>query len=156
MHNKIYRESQSFVTWWLLLLLFVLISVEAFDSYSFYQEHGTWEFSVGIYIIIGVALATSFMRLQTIIDDDGIEITFIPFAYKKKWNWDDIGQSYIRTYGLMDFGGWGYRISGEGKAYNTKGKYGVQLVLKNGSRIMIGTQCPEEIKTYLKKSDENL
>ncbi len=156
MKNKIYRETQSFITWWLLSLLLVLISVEAFDSYSYYKEHGTWNFSVGIYIILGVAIAISFMRLHTIIDNEGVEITFIPFAYKKKWKWDEIGQSYVRTYGLMDFGGWGYRISGEGKAYNTKGKYGVQLVLKNGSRIMIGTQHPEEIKNYLKKDEEKI
>ena len=150
MNHKIYCETQSFITWWLLSLLFVLISVEALDSYNYYQEHGSWHFSVGIYIILAVAVAIFLMRLHTIIDDEGIEITFIPFAYKKRWKWDEVDQSYIRTYGLMDYGGWGYRISGEGKAYNTKGKHGVQLVLKNGSRIMIGTQHPDKIKSFLK------
>jgi len=156
MNGKIYRESQSFTTWWLVLLFLGLIAMEGYDSYRYFIEQGSWHFSSGIYIILILAVAMFVMRLHTTIDEDGVEITFIPFAYKKRWLWDEIGESYLRTYGLMDFGGWGYRLSSEGKAYNTKGKHGLQLVLKNGSRIMIGTQKPEEIEQFLKKLGMNL
>ena len=150
MNSKIYKESQSFMTWWLLLLFVGLLCLEGYDSYRYYLIHGSWHFSTGIYIILGIALVMSFMRLHTIIDEQGIEITFIPFAYKKRWAWEEISEAHMRTYGLMDFGGWGYRVSSEGKAYNTKGKHGVQLVFKDGKRIMIGTQRPEEIERFLK------
>ena len=34
-------------------------------------------------------------------------------------------------------------------AYNVKGKMGLQLVLKNGKKILIGTQKTEELKQIL-------
>lgn len=150
MNDKLYKESQSFITWWMILLLLGLVGLELYDSYRYYLEEGSWHFSIGFAFILIIIVATALMRLHTVMDKDGIEITFIPFAYKKRWKWEEIEQSYVRTYSLTDFGGWGYRISSEGKAYNTKGKYGVQLILKDGSRIMIGTQNPEEVKLFLK------
>ena len=46
---------------------------------------------------------------------------------------------------MKEFGGWGIRVAGDGRAYNAYGNQGVQLILTDGSRILIGTQRPDEL-----------
>lgn len=153
--NNIYKENQNFWTWWLGLLLLGLIGLEAYQSYVVYKESGELALGVGFWIMLSVTIAFLLLRLRTTIDERGIEITFIPFAYKKRWQWDEIGKVYVRTYSLTDFGGWGYRLSSQGVAYNTRGKNGIQLILRNGSKIMIGTQRPDEVKELISKYATN-
>ncbi len=43
----------------------------------------------------------------------------------------------------------GIRYGPKGTAYNVSGKIGLQLELKNGKKILIGTRKPEEIENLL-------
>ena len=53
---------------------------------------------------------------------------------------------YTRTYSPMrEYGGWGIRFGKSGKAYNIKGDEGLQLVFKNGKRLLIGSQKSQEL-----------
>lgn len=55
----------------------------------------------------------------------------------------------MRTYSpLSEYGGWGYK-GGLGKAYSTGGRQGLQLVLANGDRLLLGTQRPAEMRLIL-------
>ena len=98
-------------------------------------------------------------RLISRIDKDGITVRFIPFHFKQiKYNWIDIESCEIRKYNpIFEFGGWGIRYGFKGKAYNIKGNKGIQLRLKNGRRILIGTQNSVEverlIRQYFTKTD---
>ena len=49
----------------------------------------------------------------------------------------------------MDYGGWGIKYGLKGLAYNISGNFGIQLELKSGSKILIGTQKPDEVKKLL-------
>ena len=140
MRNNVYKESQGFMTWWLGVLLVAIFSYEVYKNYHL---------GVAFWILLIVIVGFLLIRLHTTIDSEGIQITFIPFAYKKKWLWNEMDEVYVRKYAITDFGGWGYRISGEGTAYNTKGNIGIQMVLKNGKRILIGTQYPDDVKGIL-------
>ena len=151
MMNNIYKEKQSFWTWWLCIILFAFFGYELFGVFSAYIDSGVLSFGVGFWIMLIIIVGFVFMRLTTTIDSKGIEITFIPFAYKKRWQWTDVDQVYVRTYSLKDFGGWGYRISSQGVAYNTRGKNGIQIILKEGTRVMIGTQKPELLNEVIAK-----
>ena len=74
-------------------------------------------------------------RLRSRIDAQGIHVRFAPFIIREKtWGWEDLEEVYVRRYSLWDYGGWGYRFSGAGTAYTTKGKYGIQMVLKKGNK----------------------
>ena len=42
------------------------------------------------------------------------------------------------------------RIGGKGKAYNVRGRYGIQLELIDGSKILIGTQKTEQAKEVVR------
>jgi hypothetical protein len=145
MRNSVYTEKQSFWTWW-LILLFVLVWMKKLQS--IYVSN--WKIDNSSYVELGILLCVflflAFVRLHTKIDEKGISIKFFPFVRKKTWLWEDIDDLYIKEYSITDYGGWGYRVGKNGTAYNTKGKYGLQLLLKNGARLMIGTQNHEELQ----------
>lgn len=93
-----------------------------------------------------------FTRLRSRIDEEGIHIRFFPFMWKEKtWRWDEIGDAYVKRYSPWEYGGWGYRFGRGGTAFTTKGSYGIQLVVRrNGAKMLIGTQKPEEVNEILK------
>tara|TARA_R110002051_G_scaffold101478_1_gene172292 strand:- start:11577 stop:11909 length:333 start_codon:yes stop_codon:yes gene_type:complete len=100
-------------------------------------------------------------RLKTIIDEIGIHYQFTPINFSKKTiRWSEIDKCYVRTYKpIKEFGGWGYRSSfGSRKAINIKGNKGIQLVLKDGKNLLIGTQKENDankvIERYFKTKDE--
>jgi hypothetical protein len=91
-------------------------------------------------------------RLHTRINSTGIYYRFFPFHLKKKaLLWDDVATATVRKYSpLGEYGGWGVRYGFKsGTAYNVSGNTGLQLVLKNGKKILIGTLKPEELQTVL-------
>lgn len=107
------------------------------------------------YVVLGVVLLSNlfifFLALETIVDDTGVSYRMRPIHRKwKKHAWQDIAEYEVRQYRpLREYGGFGIRIGLNGKAYNVKGKMGLQLVLKDGKRILIGTQKAEELKEVL-------
>ncbi|MCW2261475.1 hypothetical protein EDF67_10554 [Sphingobacterium sp. JUb78] len=50
----------------------------------------------------------------------------------------------------------GYRIGRKGKAYNTKGSHGLELIFKSGSRLLIGTQKKCELNTIISKVNQEI
>jgi len=57
-------------------------------------------------------------------------------------------------YPISEFGGWGLRggfffNKGKEKAVNVSGDIGIQLIFKNGKKLLIGTQKKEEAKRVL-------
>lgn len=85
-------------------------------------------------------------HLETIINKDGIFVRFFPFQIKyKSYLWNNISEAKVIQYNpLRDYGGWGIRYWVKGKAYNVSGNKGIKLVFTNGSRLLIGTNRPEE------------
>jgi hypothetical protein len=85
------------------------------------------------------------MRLRTEVRRDGLEIRFAPLL-RRHIPLEDIAEAYARTYRpVREYGGWGIRWGPGGRAYNVKGNEGVQLVLTNGSRLLIGSQNAGEL-----------
>jgi hypothetical protein len=94
------------------------------------------------------------MRLDTKIDETGISYRFKPFHSKpREIRWDVIADFYLRDYKpLREFGGYGIqRRRGKGRAFTISGNKGLQLVLKDGKKILIGTQKPKELKLLIDK-----
>ncbi|ALJ06742.1 hypothetical protein APS56_05200 [Pseudalgibacter alginicilyticus] len=59
--------------------------------------------------------------------------------------WKDIKYAQTRTYNaLLEYGGWGLKNGGffakKGKAINIKGNIGIQLILIDNKKLLIGTQ----------------
>ncbi len=95
---------------------------------------------------IGMPALLFSARLITEVRMDGIYIRFFPFHFSyKEIAFRDLKSFEVRTYNaLREYGGWGIRYGPQGKAYNVGGNRGVQLVLIDGKRILLGSQKPEE------------
>ncbi len=88
------------------------------------------------------------MRLQTEIDREEIRVRFVPF-FKKIIPWAEVVSAEVKDYGFI--GGWGIRISTKyGRAYNVKGSKGLVLTLKNGKKVLVGTQKEAELRAVVK------
>lgn len=102
---------------------------------------------------LSMALLAS-LKLKTRIDDEGVRYRLQPFHMREKLIlWDEIDTIHVRKYSPMaEYGGWGMRHSiKHGKAFNVRGNYGIQIVLKSGKKILIGTQKAEEAARVLEK-----
>lgn len=63
----------------------------------------------------------------------------------------EIASAFAREYSpIREYGGWGVRVSRSGRAYNAYGNNGVQLVLHDGSRILVGSQRPDDLLAALR------
>jgi hypothetical protein len=105
----------------------------------------------GFIIIVVVFILFLYIKLKTRIDEKGIYYQFFPFQWNSKFiPWKNIDKCYIRKYNaITEFGGWGMKFSFRkniGKSVTTKGNIGLQLELKNGKKILIGTQKKEELE----------
>jgi hypothetical protein len=111
-------------------------------------------FSIAIIIIFNVIVII--MQLETIIDKNKITYRYKPFHAKpKEILWNDVEDCYFRYYKpLKEYGGHGIQPGIKfGKSYTVSGNNGLQLVLKNGKKILIGTQKPKELQKVIEKID---
>lgn len=162
MDNKIlFSERQRFKQIWLWIVLLVLDGISIFGLI----KQLIFEIPFGDKPISNTALivTTSFLfllsfvffnfRLDTHIKADGIYVRFFPFHSNFKfYPWNKISQSYIRQYNpIKEFGGWGLRGLGKNLALNVSGDIGIQLVLQDGSKLLIGTNKADEVTVILKQ-----
>jgi hypothetical protein len=109
---------------------------------------------IGILPVIIVYVFFS-IKLVTVVDNEGVHYRFAPWQRKPKTiRPEDIKEYHVRKYRpLLEYGGWGVRksIRKYGTAYNVAGNIGMQFVLGNGSKFLIGTQKADSFKRALDK-----
>lgn len=163
---RFFKETQRFDQWWLHLLNLFAIGLVFFPIYLAIESKGldtvSSKFSVLIPLLI-VLLVLVFlygMRLETEMDEKGIHFKFFPLRRNfKTITWTEVDKCFIRRYNpIMEYGGWGYRgIDRKNRAYNVKGNEGIQIWLKSGEKILIGTQKTAEaqqtINRYFRKDE---
>ncbi|HRB31061.1 MAG TPA: hypothetical protein PK872_06080 [Ferruginibacter sp.] len=161
MNEKIiFTEKQSFrqpLIWIILLslnILFIYGFVEQVIRKEQFGEKPMTDTGLIILMLITLTLSLCFfsLRLETLIKPDGIYFRFYPFQIKyKSIAWKDLTEIYVRQYSpIAEYGGWGIRGIGKNKAYNVSGNKGIQLITTNNTRILIGTQKPDEINEIIK------
>ena len=153
-----FSETQKFKQVWLWLVIIAVIALEVIENGSlFFHSHKTNEpglIVVGIFAFVVpllVALLLAVFRLETKIDETGIYYRFFPYHKKmNKIEWDNVGQIFIRKYRpLMEYGGWGVKWGLSGRAYNVSGNMGIQIVYKDGKKLLLGTKQPEEASNII-------
>ncbi|MEG1590925.1 hypothetical protein [Chryseobacterium sp.] len=157
MENKFeFTEKQRFTQWWLWLLL---SAVMIYTIYNFIEERlyfSNLELALSFVIPTLVIILFLVIRLETKIDAQGISVRFFPFQITfRYYPWRNIKKAYVRKYSpLTEYGGWGMRqgLFGKGKAYNVKGDQGLQIILNDEKKVLIGTQKQNELKLYLENS----
>jgi len=116
-----------------------------------------------IFVLMGgLVILFARVKLQVTIDEQGIRYRFPFYVVREKViSSEQIDRYEIRTYRpLIEYGGWGYKVGTHrklrsirkwGSAMTIKGKTGVQLYLKDGSKLLIGTQRAEAIRRAMDK-----
>lgn len=157
--NVLFSEVQRFRQAWLWILVVFLVGL---SWYSFLQQivfkkpfgtHPAPDSVVWIiWAVFGIGFPIFFLNfgMMTELREDGIQVRFFPF-YRRFIDLKDIQNYEVKEYHpLRDYGGWGVRWSlKKGMAYNVRGNRGVQLELKGGKRVLIGSQEPERLANML-------
>jgi len=152
--NSIYTERQRFNQWWVWLIIIGINVISIAVSWQSISSHGL-NFSNTFRLAITFLILVFFLclKLETRINNSGIEVRFFPFHLSFiKISWNDIASVEVRTYSpISEYGGWGIKYGAKaGKAYNVSGNKGIQLQLKDGSKLLIGTNKEEEVAKVLK------
>lgn len=155
--DTVFIEQQGFGQGWLRYFLpAVLIVAVVLCGVQYYTNNpDLGDAVIGLVLLAVLSLFIFSIRMETKIKTDGIYVRFSPFHQKHKYYpWEVIHQAYIREYHpLREYGGWGIRMGlfGHGWAYNVTGNVGIQLIMKDGSRLLIGTRQPHKAAEALKR-----
>ena len=90
-----------------------------------------------LWLVGGIGLPVFFylLRMTTVVDGEGITVKFFPM-YTRRIALQDIADFRIKHYEFLDYGGYGIRMG----ALNVSGNFGVELLLKDGEKLLIGSQ----------------
>lgn len=108
---------------------------------------------LAILIVLNLILPSN---LTTQIRSDGIYVRFPPFQPAfAKFYWTDIAEVYLRNYdALSEYYGWGIKISAKGTGYIVAGDVGIQIIFKNGNKVLITTKKGDEVNEILKRIEK--
>ena len=163
-----FKERQKFTQIWLWIMLIGVTGVSFYGKYQtlyLKQAFGNIEptdsiFHIGDLIMGLMLLLFLTANLKTEIRKDGLYYKFFPFHFRfRHIDWANVKTMKLRQYSpIGEYLGWGIRFGfgPSGRAYNVKGNKGLQLVLKNGKRILFGTQQPDELQQAIEKLKEEI
>lgn len=98
---------------------------------------------------VGVPIMLYVIKMITTVNDTDIDVHFYPFK-RAKIPFEKIVTCEARTYrAITEYGGWGIRNGLQGRAYNISGNQGVQLVLDDGKKVLIGSQRSDELANLI-------
>jgi len=153
----LYKEVQRFTQWWLWLILLSIATIPLVGIYQqiiLDQPFGDHPMSDGGLVTFAILtllllLFFAFIRLTTTITAKEIQINFSPFV-NKSIKWEAIEKVEVLDYGFV--GGWGIRLfTSYGTVYNIRGRMGLAITLKNGKKILVGTQQPQALSNAVHK-----
>ena len=158
----IFKEEQRFRQLWLWVFIFLAsiipwlgIIIQVILGQKLGNNPAPNWIIILMWLVFGIGFPLLFysIKLITEVHKDGIHIRFFPFHRKfKNFQYAEIESYLAREYKpIREYGGWGIRYTLGGMAYNVYGNKGVQLILKNKKKILIGTQKPEEFYKAINK-----
>jgi hypothetical protein len=150
-----YFERQRFTQWWIWLLSFLIAGVALtgiVQQVVLGRPFGNLPADNATVLTISTVLLLSVLfihliRLDIMVDERGLHVRYWPFMERH------ISLDQIVTVEHTNYGGVGAGIrlgSPHGIVYNIRGRQGVQLTLKSGERIFLGSRHPQRLEDMLK------
>lgn len=166
MKTREYYEIQKMRIWWVWGLMGVLMLMYVYAALRQWYGAGSWgnnrspEWLLAL-VLLFLLLFPVFvfiMKLETRLNAEGVSVRLFPLHRKwQSWSWSDVERAWVRKYRpIAEYGGWGIRglPGANSRAYSMSGDYGIQLVLKNGKHILLGTQNALEATQILERLSE--
>ncbi|MBM3404295.1 MAG: hypothetical protein FJY10_05340 [Bacteroidetes bacterium] len=171
MEKSYFKEEQRFdQLWFRLIILSAWVPLIVIFGFGLYQQlvlkkpwgnhpiSDLWLILSTLFVFLIMSGATWLVfsiRLITEVTDAGLMYRFPPLINRyKTLDRHSIASFETRQYNpVREYGGWGIRAGGgkRGIAYNVKGKFGLQLHLHNGKKILFGTQRPDALKMAMER-----
>jgi len=106
----------------------------------------------GVIIPLTLAVLLWVFRMETRVCVDAVYVRCFPFHWRfQRLPALELDQCFARTYRpILEYGGWGIRWGIGGRAYNISGNQGVQLVFRNGRRLLLGSGRPQELEAAIR------
>lgn len=160
MTGTAFHEVQALRQWhariWMALppaaLLFITIR-----QVVFHHPWGSKPQSNGGLIFLTVLIAAVYFRLVTIRLVTDVRSGELLVGLRGLWRRRRVPLAAIRSAAAVrydpaaEYGGYGIRSGPRGLAYIANGNRGVQLELQDGSKLLIGSQHPEELAQTIKQ-----
>jgi len=162
--NVVFREVQRWGLGFRCLLVVFLIlaaAVGVFAGVTGMRQEQREVFGIVIVVSCCVALPLGFIclnRLETEVRADGLYVRYFPFHRRfRRFEAEDLSECFARKYRpILEYGGWGIKGGWKGgRAYNVSGNEGVQLVFKNGKRLLIGSKEANELEAAIRSVMKN-
>ncbi len=159
--SPLFREAQHFRIW----MFWVPVAIAAvYLWWQFVEQvvrnnpqgsHPLPDWAAWVLVIVGGIGLPAFafvVRLVTEVHANEVTVRVFPFG-TTRIPLADVNEAEVRDYSAQrEFGGWGVKTGQSGKAYSAYGNQGVQLWLKEDSRILIGSQRAEELAAALRQA----
>jgi len=157
----IFREKQKFAAWvhiinytifvFVIMIMYVTYKTEAAKGNPF-DKGDIFPLIIGVGLPVVLEILFLFLKLETEVRNDGLYVRLFPLHIQfRKFTSEDISEAYARKYKpISEYGGWGIKGTLKNKVYNTQGNEGVQIVFKNGKKLLIGSQKSQELENAIK------
>lgn len=143
---------------WIAYMVYAVITLYNYQTYGTPLGKNGEEMPVALFIVIMVFLSLTFafllfimlrLELKVSITSSGIYFEMPPFKKPVTYKPEEIEFAYVRKYlPIRQYGGWGWRGIHD-KAYNVSGRWGIQIILKNKRRVLLGVKNHEQAATAL-------
>lgn len=150
MNSKSFHETSRFPLFivGILITLFIVITLIR-------TKNGEFDMNI-IYITIPLILLFTFSLLTLHLTTSYFEYSFFPFTFtSKKIEWNEIKEiQIVKTNPLLDFGGWGIRLSGKyGKSFIMGNNNIVFLQLKNGKKRSFSIKDKQKLIEFFNENN---
>jgi hypothetical protein len=148
-----YHEEQHFHGFLMGLLLLAMVFVVAVTVVAvlFSRPGDALLLAIAPVLVILVAALISLSHLDVDVTDSGVTIAFRYLWPTRRIPFEDITSVEVRRYNpLLEYGGWGVRLGPRGWGYLTSGNEGVQLRLRKGLPVLIGSSRPQELAAAIR------
>lgn len=152
-----YHEEQHFhgALMGLLLVAMVFVVVVTVVAVVFSRPGDALLLAIAPVVVVLVASLISLSHLDVDVTDQGVGISFRYLWPTRRIGFAEIVGLEVRRYNpLLEYGGWGVRLGPNGWGYMTSGNEGVQLRLRKGLPVLIGSTRPRELEAAIRAGVE--
>ncbi|MFY7848040.1 MAG: DUF6141 family protein [Bacteroidia bacterium] len=139
----------------LMIALILLYGRAAWSQWILGEPWGNnpspdWLMALILLLLLATAILMFTLRLDSELSEKGIRYRLFPLQRSfREIPWSAVQQAGVRKYRpIAEYGGWGIRglPKSKNRAVSLRGDYGIQLVLKDGRKLLIGTARELEMK----------
>lgn len=164
--RSLFEEKQRYTQWWLWVIIVVTaVAIVGMFSNAMYvqlvlgrpwgdkpmSDDALLAFSmlmISMMVLMLIIFFTSVLEIA--VDKTGLSYRYFPLIRK----WKQIERSSIQSFEVREYYLKGYGINRDlqgNRRINVKGNKGIELKLIDGTKLLLGTQRPEEFMHALKK-----